>query len=577
MLPLATTRTIVAGICVAFTLYTVWTRYSTPPPALVIEIRKPATSETIHKANENVARICHAYAAILFAIPSNRPPSLYEYLHIAPACAPSVSPSPSRSRSRCSTHQIYLAVEPTLIRYFSPSPGGSFFSDDNNLDKTNANNNKNNAVVTALVTAVLFDEDARTVYDHLFEPALAGGASDRIRFLEERCSEAWRAGKERIRAEMRAQRAAAQKKDGCDGPPTESSEKTQGSTIITSTIASTITTFLSGVLSWVLWLLTRQIIYIPGLLFYFLTPALHTLHATLCATLQTLPPSDANANTNISPAAFALNALCPSHAPSSPSSYPLAPAPPVPRYADALPNLAAWASHATDFTPLPPSAGASLASFETAVRAALAAVSSNQRAARNIAREKSAGPVRWFHRGGVLNTPASAARARIGRLKIVLDAALRTFEGLVELLQPSKLGAAFGPMEATCGWKRALGKKEKALRGVGVGDGDDGDTDTGTGEVLAVVQAQGAVAGIACAATGAAMEQLRGLRGRLLRGVVPGLVELGRAVRGVEMEAREKGGWATGKDVERWEEEVLGLAVEFERVVKGAWDGWNEV
>lgn len=133
-------------------------------------------------------------------MPTNRPPSLYEYLHIAAACAPSPARSKSSSARRCSTHQIYLAVEGTLIEYL---PHGGFFSNSNSNSKSNPDNNNrgtnenniihnNNAVVTALVTAILFDEDTRTVYDHLFEPSLSGGASDRIAFLQEKCGEAWR-------------------------------------------------------------------------------------------------------------------------------------------------------------------------------------------------------------------------------------------------------------------------------------------------------------------------------------------------------------------------------------------------
>ncbi|KAF4922553.1 hypothetical protein CGCVW01_v005207 [Colletotrichum viniferum] len=402
-----------------------------------------------------------------------------------------------------------------------------------------------------------------------------------------------KAGKERLRAEIRAQRAAKEAKeakerqvsDTSDVPPQESVSKsgekiqvstsisTTTSSIINTTTTNAIFTFIATILSWLWswfsWLLTFRIVYIPFGLFYFFTPALNTLHATLCTTIHTLQTDTHDVSMASAASNFALKNLCPSQASEEPLSYHIAPAPPVPRYGDALPNLAAWASHATDFTPLPPSAAAHLTAFEGAVRTALGALSSNQRAARNIAREKSAGKVRWFH-VGKLNTPASAARARIGRLKIVFDGALRTFRDLVEQLEPGKVEETFGPVEATCGWKKALGKKEKALRGVG-----DGDADTRTGEVLAVVEAQGAVAGIACEAAGAEMKQLRELRGRLNRGVVPGLVELARAVRGVEEEAREKGGWATGADVMRWEEEVKELAVEFERVVKKAWDGWN--
>ncbi|KAF3812039.1 hypothetical protein GCG54_00015589 [Colletotrichum gloeosporioides] len=200
MLPHGIPFNIFVAVCVLFSLYQGWTWCSTPPPALVIEIRKPASTQTVTKSSETVTRICRAYAAILFAVPTNRPPSLYEYLHIAAACAPSSARSKSSSARRCSTHQIYLAVEGTLIEYF---PHGGFFSNsnsnsnsnpDNNNRDTNENNivHNNNAVVTALVTAILFDEDTRTVYDHLFEPSLSGGASDRIAFLQEKCGEAWR-------------------------------------------------------------------------------------------------------------------------------------------------------------------------------------------------------------------------------------------------------------------------------------------------------------------------------------------------------------------------------------------------
>uniref|UniRef100_L2FKJ0 Uncharacterized protein n=1 Tax=Colletotrichum fructicola (strain Nara gc5) TaxID=1213859 RepID=L2FKJ0_COLFN len=350
-----------------------------------------------------------------------------------------------------------------------------------------------------------------------------------------------KAGKERLRAEIRAQRAAKEAKerqvsDASDVPPQESvsksGEKTQVSTPISTTtsfrinttvtnvIFTVITTILSWLWSWFTWLLTFRIVYIPFGLFYFFTPALNTLHATLCTTIQTLQTDTHDVSIASAASNFALKNLCPSQASEEPLSYPIASTlrrrPPEPRRLGLPRNR---------LHPTP------------------------ARAARNIAREKSAGKVRWFH-VGKLNTPASAACARIGRLKIVFDGALRTFRDLVEQLEPGKVEETFGPVEATCGWKKALGKKEKALRGVG-----DGDADTRTGEVLAVVEAQGAVAGIA--------------------GVVPGLVELARAVRGVEEEAREKGGWATGADVMRWEEELKELAVEFERVVKKAWDAWN--
>ncbi|KAJ0160892.1 hypothetical protein CTA2_7122 [Colletotrichum tanaceti] len=210
MLPLGTSRNILAAICVAYCAYQGWQYFMTSSPAIVIEIRKPGSTETVTKSSETIARICRAYAAILLAVPTNRPPSLYEYLHIADTCAPSPARSKSSSSARrCSTHQIYLAVESTLIEYF---PAGGYFSSSsssssssnnnnknpntNNRDindiKTTNDNNNNNAVVTALVTSILFDEDTRIVYDHLFEPALAGGATDRIKFLERRCGEAWR-------------------------------------------------------------------------------------------------------------------------------------------------------------------------------------------------------------------------------------------------------------------------------------------------------------------------------------------------------------------------------------------------
>ncbi|KAJ4996584.1 hypothetical protein K4K48_008300 [Colletotrichum sp. SAR 10_66] len=235
-----------------------------------------------------------------------------------------------------------------------------------------------------------------------------------------------KAGQERLRTELRAQSAAKgakerQASDTSDVPPQESvsksGEKIQVSTSISTTTSSTInatitnpiftfiTTILSWLWSWFTWLLTFSIVYIPFGLFYFFTPALNTLHATLCATIQTLQTDTHDMSIASAASNFALNNLCPSQASEALLSCPIAPAPPVPRYGDALPNLAAWASHATDFTPLPPSAAEHLTAFEGAVRAATAAVSSSQRVARNIAREKSAGKLRWFH-VGKLNTPA---------------------------------------------------------------------------------------------------------------------------------------------------------------------------
>lgn len=404
-------------------------------------------------------------------------------------------------------------------------------------------------------------------------------------------------GAARLRAEIRAKRAASErrereKRDGSrgvapnDGSPKggSGSKPESGSSQVgeerEETAAAAWMKMLGCLWVWLVWLLSYRLVLLPLCLF-FVSPFLATLHGTVCSKLQSNTPKLSLPSVASD---LAFNVLCKRQPPAPVhASYEISSTPVVARYGEALPQLAAWASHNTDFTPLAPADAARLASFESSVRAALTSVAGTQRDALNIVRDinsRPAGPLRWWNRMGISNGPAGAARDRISRLKVVLETALDTFENLVAGVSPGAIEQTFKPMSATCGWRRALYKKEQTLREevkslAGGSREEEEEAAPEVAKALAVAESQSAVAQIACRATEATTEQLRGLRGRLQRGSVPTMAELVRAAQRLEADARDKGGWATEVDVVRWEEEVVGLAMEFEKVVARAWDGWN--
>ncbi|KAL0929943.1 uncharacterized protein CTRU02_215152 [Colletotrichum truncatum] len=456
-----------------------------PPSFAETKTEKPIRSETIYKVSDNLAAICTAYAALLSFTASPHPPSLYQYLSVAD-CAPP---------KRCPAHAVYLAIEDRLIQNFPPEPG--------RFSRATA--------VNALVTAVLLDEETRTVYDNVFEPALRS-ARDRSAVLRAHCGylsrgessfgeHKWSIGRDKSsigRDESSTGCQSGQLRDH-----TGRNQKPAG--------------FRSG---------TRQDSLAANIVEYDLLVDVHDPRLV-----------------------------------------------PVPVLTYSL--LAAWAAYGTDFPPLTVSETAPIASFESSLRKAFNSLAGVQRNAKNLLQDihtRPAGSVRWW---SISNTPAATARERVLRLIVVLEGGLRSLETLESSLAANVLEQTFKPMSATCEWDRKLRKQEQALRGELVYIGDDTEREVTLHEALESVTPHSASARIACRVTEISTEQLRTLRGRLQRGAVPKMVELGRSAQLLAAEGRAKGRWATEADVARWEEEVVQLAVDFEKVVAEAWKGWD--